>query len=209
LLIGLAYCGVHEDDADASARFFGGLNHDIQNILDYKEWHNFSQLYHLTIKAEHEVQGRKEHQTFRSNNGTNFQQRSEPETLTPAFSSGVSKLSNMQPPHLKKGANLGASTSSSSPIVKIICHRCKGMGHVMKDCLSHRAFVATKDGYVSASIVEDDLALAANIATDPTEGNHNTETIAIDSIAASSGYPSLIVQRVLSSRVVHEEDKQI
>jgi hypothetical protein len=29
-------------DNDASARFFGGLNHDIQNILDYKEWRNFS-----------------------------------------------------------------------------------------------------------------------------------------------------------------------
>jgi len=55
LLIGLAHCGVNEDDANASARFFGGLNHDIQNILDYKECRNFSQLYHLTIKAEHEV----------------------------------------------------------------------------------------------------------------------------------------------------------
>jgi hypothetical protein len=92
LLIGLARCGVHEDDADASARFFGGLNHDIQNILDYKEWRNFSQLYHLAIKAEREVQGRKQHQTFRSNNGRSFQQRSEPETLTPTFSSGVRKF---------------------------------------------------------------------------------------------------------------------
>ena len=37
LLIGLAHCGVNEDDVVASGRFFGGLNHDIQNILDYKE----------------------------------------------------------------------------------------------------------------------------------------------------------------------------
>jgi len=37
LLIGSACCGVNEDDANASARFFGGLNHDIQKILDYKE----------------------------------------------------------------------------------------------------------------------------------------------------------------------------
>jgi len=57
LLVGLARCGIHEDDADASARFFGGLNREIQNILDYKEWRNFSQLYHLAIKAEREVQG--------------------------------------------------------------------------------------------------------------------------------------------------------
>jgi len=211
LLIGLARCGVHEDDADASARFFGDLNHDIQNILDYKEWRTFSQMYHLAIMAEREVQGRRQHQTFRSNNGRNFQQRSEPETLTltPTFSSRVSKLSNVQPPQLKKGATLGASTSSSSRSAKIVCHRCKGTGHVMKDCPSRRTFIATKDGYVSAIDVEDDLAHAANIAADHTEGDHNMETIVIDSIAASAGYPSLLVQRVLSSRVVHEEDKQI
>ena len=80
MLIGLARCGVNEDDADASARFFGGLNYDIQNILDYKEWRNFFQLYHLAIKAEHEVQGRKQQQPFRFNNGMNFQQCSESET---------------------------------------------------------------------------------------------------------------------------------
>jgi len=83
------------------------------------------------------------------------------------------------------------------------------MGHIMKECPSCRAFIATEDGYVSASDVEDDLALAANIAADPTEGDHDTETIAIDSVAASADYPSLLVQRVLSSRVVHEEYKQI
>ena len=105
----------------------------------------FSQLYHIAIKVEREVQGRKPHHTFRSNNGRNFQQRSELETLTPVFSFGVSKLSNVQPPQLKKGATLGASTSSSSSSAKIICHRCKGMGHVMKDCPSRRAFIATED----------------------------------------------------------------
>ena len=51
LLIGLARCGIHEDDEDTSARFFGGLNRDIQDILDYKDWNRFSQLYHLALKA--------------------------------------------------------------------------------------------------------------------------------------------------------------
>jgi len=64
------------------------------------------------------------------------------------------------------------------------------MGHVIKDCPSRRAFIATEDGYVSASDVEDDLALTANIAADSTEGDQDTETIAIDTVAASAGYPS-------------------
>ena len=37
--------------------FFGSLQRDIQDILDYKEWTRFSQLYHLALKAEREVQG--------------------------------------------------------------------------------------------------------------------------------------------------------
>jgi len=83
------------------------------------------------------------------------------------------------------------------------------MGHVMKNCPSRRTFIATEDGYVIASDVEDDLALAANIVVDSTEGDQDTETITIDLVAASAGYPSLLVQRVLSSHVGREEEMQI
>jgi len=37
------------------------------------------------------------------------------------------------------------------------------MGHVMEECPSRHAFIATEDGYVSASDVKDGLALVANI----------------------------------------------
>jgi hypothetical protein len=56
LIIGLARRNIHEDDQDTCTRFFGGLHRDIQEILDYKEWTRFSQLYHLALKAEKEVQ---------------------------------------------------------------------------------------------------------------------------------------------------------
>jgi hypothetical protein len=83
------------------------------------------------------------------------------------------------------------------------------MGHVMKDCPSHRAFIATEDGYVSASDVEDDLALAANIDADSTEGDQDKEAIIIDSMAAIANYRSLLVQCALSTRVGHEEEMKI
>jgi hypothetical protein len=50
LLISLSRCGIHEDDQALSVRFFGGLNRDIHDILDYKDWTRFIQLYHLAIK---------------------------------------------------------------------------------------------------------------------------------------------------------------
>jgi hypothetical protein len=83
------------------------------------------------------------------------------------------------------------------------------MKHVMKDCPSRRAFIATEDGYVSASDVEDNLALAANIDVDFTEDDQDKEVIIIDSVAAAADYPSVLVQRVLSTRVEHEEEMKI
>jgi hypothetical protein len=63
----------------------------------------------------------------------------------------------------------------------------------MKDCPNRRAFIATEDVYVSASHVEQDLALATNIVVDFTKGDQDTKTIAIDSVASYAGYPSLLM----------------
>ena len=41
------------------ARFLGGLNREIQDILAYKEYTNVTRLFHLACKAEREVQGQR------------------------------------------------------------------------------------------------------------------------------------------------------
>jgi hypothetical protein len=40
------------------ARFMGGLNREIQDILAYKEYNSVTRLFHLACNAEREVQGR-------------------------------------------------------------------------------------------------------------------------------------------------------
>jgi hypothetical protein len=39
------------------ARFLGGLNREIQDVLDYKEYTTITRLFHLACNAEREVQG--------------------------------------------------------------------------------------------------------------------------------------------------------
>ena len=208
LLIGLARCDIHEDDDETCARFFGGLNRDIQNIVDYKEWNRFNQLYHIALKAEREVQDRGEtFSSFRSTNtGRTFQQRSNnanptPPVATPSATTSEGSTFSSAP---KKNGSQGVSSSRSS--ANIICHRCKGMGHVIKDCPSRRAYIAAPDGdgYVSASDVEDDLVLATNMAAGSGE-----EEVQIDSNAATAHYPSLLVQRALTAQPTHEDEKQV
>src|SRR6266540_2180712 len=59
LQIGLLRCGLVENEEAAMARFVGGLNREIQDILAYKEYNSITRLFHLVCKAEREVQGRR------------------------------------------------------------------------------------------------------------------------------------------------------
>jgi hypothetical protein len=57
LQIGMLHCGLVENNDTAMACFLGGLNREIQDALDYKEYNNITCLFHLSCKAECEVQG--------------------------------------------------------------------------------------------------------------------------------------------------------
>ena len=59
LQTGMLRCGLVETEDAAMAQFVGGLNREIQDILDYKEYNSIDRLFHLACKAEREVQGRR------------------------------------------------------------------------------------------------------------------------------------------------------
>jgi hypothetical protein len=57
LQIGKLCCNLEEREDAAMARFFAGLNHEIQDILEYKDYANITRLFHFGCKAKREVQG--------------------------------------------------------------------------------------------------------------------------------------------------------
>jgi hypothetical protein len=77
---GMLWCGVVEDPKDQMVRFYGGLRREIQDIVDYKEYHSIQCLFYLYMLAEKELQG---HQQRRS---STFVPR-QPTTPTKASSS--------------------------------------------------------------------------------------------------------------------------
>jgi hypothetical protein len=78
-------CNLEERDNAAMARFVAGLNHKIQDILDYKEYTNMTHLFHFACKAEREVQGRNTSvKTKFSTERTNSWQRNNGRTTPPS-----------------------------------------------------------------------------------------------------------------------------
>ena len=51
LQTGMIRCGIVEENEAMLARFMGGLNREIQTILEYKEHTNITRLFHLACKA--------------------------------------------------------------------------------------------------------------------------------------------------------------
>ncbi|WVZ84486.1 hypothetical protein U9M48_031516 [Paspalum notatum var. saurae] len=100
-------------------------------------------------------------------------------------------------PKTGKTDTISATTPPTS--ANIMCHQCKGMGHVMRECPSKRAYIATDNGgYISTSEAEEDVQAsekesAALGGDDAEDYTHNG---------------TYVVQRVLSAQVEHEDKLQ-
>jgi hypothetical protein len=222
LQIGMLRCNWEERVDAAMAQFFAGLNREIQDILEYKNYANITRLFHFSCKAERDVQGR--HTSAKTNfstERTNSWQRNNgyiaapfpsPSRVALSTSNNSSKprvaatnSATRAPSETRSTPPPAESAASSSRARDIQCHRCKGFGHVMCDCPSKHVLVRRDDGeYSSASdFDEDTLALLA----DDHEGNddHPEEHIGTGD---ADHYESIIVQRVLSTQMERVEQNQ-
>ena len=165
------HCSVVEGNEYSICCFYSGLRREIQDIVDYKEFNTVNQLFQFAMLVEKELQGREQQGKSKVSTST-YTPRSAP-------SSGLTKPTTFRtpPPASKRPTASGVSatpktdlgknslqvpTKSSSSVAStgrtsgIQCHRCHGIGHVQKDCPSQRAYIATEDGYISTSDIEDE-----------------------------------------------------
>jgi hypothetical protein len=85
LQIGMLRCNLEEREVAAMTRFVAGLNHEIQDILEYKDYTNTTHLFHFAYKAEREVQGHNASaKTNFSGGRTNSCQRNNGRTTPPS-----------------------------------------------------------------------------------------------------------------------------
>ena len=84
-------CGIVDENEAILARFMGGLNREIQTILEYKEYTNITRLFHLALKAEREVQDRQAlaRTNFSAGQSSSWTPRASSTSTAPAPPSGA------------------------------------------------------------------------------------------------------------------------
>jgi hypothetical protein len=167
-------CNLEEREDAAMAQFVAGLNHEIQDILEYKDYANITCLFHFACKAESEVQGHHASAktnfsagrtiSWQCNNERTTPLSPSPSRVAPSTSNNCSKpratitnSATQTPSTTKSTPPPVESAASSSRPRDIQCHHCKGFGHVMRDFSSECILVVRDDGeYSSASDFDED-----------------------------------------------------
>jgi hypothetical protein len=214
LQTGMIRCGIVEDNEAMLARFMGGLNREIQTILEYREYNNITRLFHLACKAEREVQDR--HALARTNFSAGQSSSWTPctsststcPTAPPPTSAANSNQDTRKqaPPSSAKSTPSGPVQSSSSSMEStgqthdVICRRCSGRGHYASKFPSQCVMVVTEDGgYESASDYDEEtLALIASEEQGGDDYEQETQYMAAED---ADRYESLVAQCVLSVQV--------
>ena len=106
----LLHSFLEESEEDFTDRFWGGLNHDIQEILIHEECYPMDHLFRLACKAEHEIKRRVAHE---ENKRT---------VHIPSVDTDVSST----PRHTMTTTPVVARTTSSPPVT-----------HDHRECLHH------------------------------------------------------------------------
>jgi hypothetical protein len=190
-------CGMLEEPDAAMAHFRGGLNREIQDILDYKEYADMTQLFEFACKVEREVQGchsRTYSNTFAGRNSSSSSAPPLPAPSTPTLRERTTTPAGAAP------ATGAASTTGCTRDITCFC--CSGCGHLARDCPNKRTLLIHDNGEYSSTSDSEELEHTL-LATD----NAAKTDIHVNPGDADR-YESLVVQRVLSTQVAPVEKNQ-
>ncbi|TYK08101.1 uncharacterized protein E5676_scaffold265G002620 [Cucumis melo var. makuwa] len=192
---------IQEDEEDTMSRFLGGLNQEIAHLVDRNPPYNMEDMYHYAIKIEAQLKEEKERSkryvskthTFSSSNTWNkdgFVNRNESMQSRGKFVA-AQKVETESSNTKKVEASKEVREKTSS----IQCWKCKGFGHMSKDCINKRVMVV-RNGVIDSEdeCEENDAQLEEEYET-PVDDEYIEEGSSI----------SLITRRVLNVKIKEEK----
>jgi hypothetical protein len=188
---GMIRCGLIESDDAAMTHFCGGLNKEIQDILDYKDYFDITILFEYACNVEREVQARWSRTYTNSFAGRGLTHSSTPSSPAPPMPSTTPRTGTTKPttPSTK------GVVSSTGHTRDIQCHHCRGFGHMIRDCPNKCTLLIRDNGEYSLASDSEETSHTM-IGTNHPEN----EEVHIDPIDAGR-YENLVAQRVLNTQL--------
>ncbi|XP_073525656.1 uncharacterized protein [Phyllobates terribilis] len=221
--VAMARAGVVEDEESTMARYLRILTPSLADQIDLYPHETVSELLHLAIKVEKQVKGRNAsfrqqgQPQWRGAQGRNVQGPNAPKPQGGLFQPRDVSTRPRPPPPFSSSApqaypKAQASASTSNPkgnvpnpnlkAREIVCFKCQGRGHYMKDCPNNRVLMINHLGeYESESEKGDN----DDCEDDLNDNEHEIEDM--DGIEYEHG-DSLIVRRTLHVQQSHCDDNQ-
>ncbi|CAM0951129.1 unnamed protein product [Alopecurus aequalis] len=142
---------VRESAEATMVRLFEGLNEDIRDRVDLMQYNDIHELIHQAERAErwvHEKQTAGSRPTY----GSVRRVSSQVDGGLSAKPAASYKSTSVE--HSKIAAapkEVSQAASSASHHSNIICHKCGGRGHIMRECPNQKKILLVDDAYVSES----------------------------------------------------------
>ena len=189
-----------EDEEDTMSRFLGGLNQEIAHLVDRNPPPYMEDMYHYAIKIEAQLKEEKERSkryvskthNFSSSNTWNkdgFQNRNESMQSKGKFV--AAKRVEAESSNAKK---IEAPKEVREKTSSIQCWKCKGFGHMSKECVNKRVMVVRNGEINSEDECEENGAQL--------EEEYDTPD---DEYIEEGNSISLITRRVLNVQIKEEK----
>ena len=188
--------GTTEDPEATMARFFNGLNIEVQDRVEMVVYYNIQDLVHQAVRAEQQIKRRQVNivPTTTLNTWRRSQYKSEDVGPSSRATSSNHSHGSVQKDASKSGLSMvDSSAQSTRRTSDIECFKCGGRGHMKRECPNEKRVLLTRDGYASAS---DEEA----VSDTSSEKSKDVEDV-VASFEAAESYPSLMVQRVQEDRI--------
>ncbi|XP_060195130.1 uncharacterized protein LOC132624354 [Lycium barbarum] len=139
---------LEEDEEQLIIRFKAGLNQEISSQLRLLTYYTLDEVFQAAIEAE---KGVKEDKTFRlrgSANTTSWSRGQDLKSPSSSASHDVKTPLEKNPTKSEPKDSGGKAQLNSPSASSIQCHKCKGYGHMAKECPTRRTMLILDDGTI-------------------------------------------------------------
>ncbi|KAK1619182.1 hypothetical protein QYE76_024699 [Lolium multiflorum] len=182
---------VRESPEATMVRFFEGLEEKIRDRVDLMQYNDIHELLHQAGRAERWVLEKQTTEIRPSySSGKRHSSHSDNAGFNSKSAASYKSVSNEHGKIVAAPKEVSQSASSTSHHSNIICHKCGGRGHIMRECPNRKTILLVDDAYISES--EDEIPTLEDDTT-------NDDGTALDA------WPALTVPSLMAHKVQRDD----